>query len=799
MRPHCGMLVVTVTLLVGSSVVPAQELTLVKEGASEYVILLSQEASKSEEWAAKDLVEHIRQMSGATLKIESDGRGTPDRAVIVGDGRAARALGMTIDVTKLGEDGFVIRTVGSRLVIAGGRARGTMYGVYEVLSKLGCRWWAPGESMIPQMKTIALPAMDMQKVPALEYRDVLYGDLWLGKRDKDHPEGTREWHEGRQWCARNHVHARYHDMPDYLGPLDTDQAPAHGVLRFLPLEEFEKTHPEYYALVRGRRVLKNTQPCWSNKEAAKVAAANVIKMLDANPKWHFITLGQEDFGVVCECDGCKAFVEKHGAKSALVVTFVNRVAEIVKAKYPDVWLNATAYRWSQKAPTGLRCADRVMITIPPIACNYAQPLSEAWPQENADYKKDLEDWMKICNKIYVCDYSTNFVHYTMPFPNMHVVQPNVKFFIEHNVRGLFEEGSHTTNNGQFSKLVMWLCAQAMWNPDADGQKLIEEFCQGYYGPKAGPLILEYIGLLHDKVVKDRIPIWATHRTKLSAPHLTPQMIARGEQLFRQAEAAVAGDPVLLRRVQVAHFPVQYMLLSRSYACWQPAKKLCPELSLIQTAEQFARIGREGGIKCLAENDEAEQLYQWAIDYARIKDKDPKGDLPAELKDMDPAKYTLVHAAQFDQKVKFLKKAEGAADGWAMQLTTFGWLVTNELGAGKEFTPGKRYKLFMRVRGTIKEGATGPAVEAGVYTAGKPRACSTSVDAKLMDGRWQTVEVGTWSPDESGGLFFAVLSQKNIQNFKVKKPTAADGTEGQEEFLPVFIDGLWLVETADAGE
>ena len=43
-------------------------------------------------------------------------------------------------------DGFVIRTVGDRVLIAGRGARGTLYGAYAFLEEpLGVRWYMPGK------------------------------------------------------------------------------------------------------------------------------------------------------------------------------------------------------------------------------------------------------------------------------------------------------------------------------------------------------------------------------------------------------------------------------------------------------------------------------------------------------------------------------------------------------------------------------------------------------------------------------------------------------------------------------
>ncbi len=768
-------------------------LAIVIGGGSDYRIVLSKDAGPSEQWAAKELAAHIEEMTGAQLPVIVEGANLPAKAILIGDGEAARKLGVKIDHKKLGTDGFVIKSVGQRLVIAGGRRRGTMYGVYELLHKLGCRFWAPGESTIPKTKDIRIKPIDIEKIPVLEYRDMLYGDLWQGRRDSEDPKSRALWYEGRKWCARNRIHASYHKMPGdrdgdlmNLGPIRMDRGIAHGMIKYLPAKTYMKDHPDWYALRRGKRMKDHL--CLANEEAAKEMAKNVIAALDKHPDWRLITLGQADNNNFCTCDACKALVEKHKANSGMMIHFINRVARIVREKHPDVYINTNAYRWSQAAPVGIKCEDNVMITIPPIACNYSEPLVNAWPQENADYKRDLENWGKLTNKIYIWDYTTNFVHYVQPWPNFHVISPNIRFFVENNVRGIFNQGSHTTPNGQFSKLNMWVLAQAMWNPGSDSMALTKEFCLGYYGPKAGPLIYEYITMLIEKVVKDKIPIWATHRTHLSSPHLTPELIAAAETLFLKAESMVKDDPVLLKRVETAHFPVLYMLVRRPYVFFAETLKRNPEITWPGICKKFARVGRMAGIKRVAEGDHSTELFDWADDMAGRKGDFPQNVMPDEIKGIDPSKVTFIQAAQFDKKVKFMTRVKGASDGWAHRIRTHGWSITNRLLPPGDFTPGKTYRVFIRVMGKARPGASGKALGFGIHHP-KRRRVSATLDATQMDGKWRVAEVGKWEASELGGSFYMAWHPNATKTgmFRVKGP---DGKTLPPES---YIDCLWLIE------
>ena len=155
------------------------EIVLARGAWSEYRIVLCRDASPSEHWAAMELATHLRQMTlaGVGEGYQKETANAPSRAIFIGFGPAVESLGVKADES-LGQDGFIIKTVGKNLVVAGGRRAGTLYGVYALLERLGCRWWTLTESTIPKPWSIVIPNLDVREVPKFEYRDVMYGEIW---------------------------------------------------------------------------------------------------------------------------------------------------------------------------------------------------------------------------------------------------------------------------------------------------------------------------------------------------------------------------------------------------------------------------------------------------------------------------------------------------------------------------------------------------------------------------------------------------------------------------------------------
>ena len=51
-----------------------------------------------------------------------------------------------------------------------------------------------------------------------------------------------------------------------------------------------------------------------------------------------------------------------------------------------------------------------------------------------------EAWAAISNRTYIWNYVVDFAAYVLPIPNYYVIAPNIRYFVEHGVVGLYEEG-----------------------------------------------------------------------------------------------------------------------------------------------------------------------------------------------------------------------------------------------------------------------------------------------------------------------------------------------------------------------
>ncbi len=124
----------------------SNELILASKGVFGADIALPRNPDATEEFAADELRRHLCQMVGAA-PLHSHYPTGRRPCIYINDHAAAAAAG--IEAASLPPEGFRIVTAGHCVFILGGTPRGALYGVYELLESLGCRWYSPTVTHVP--------------------------------------------------------------------------------------------------------------------------------------------------------------------------------------------------------------------------------------------------------------------------------------------------------------------------------------------------------------------------------------------------------------------------------------------------------------------------------------------------------------------------------------------------------------------------------------------------------------------------------------------------------------------------
>ncbi len=540
--------------------------------ADAYSIAIPKEATITEKHAASELSKYIEQMSGEKLAVVAEDDIKTANKIYVGK---CSKLPVNVDWKKLGLEGIHMQIVGNDVVLAGGQ-RGALYAVYSFLEeKFGCRWFTKDCIVIPSNGVYDLKDFKKVFVPALEFRDT------------DYPS-----RKPPEFATPNKYNGPYgNEEPEWGGKIKYFGF-VHTFERIVPPAIYGKEHPEYFSEIEGVRIPESTQLCLTNPEVKKIAAEYIRKAMREHPDCTIFSVSQNDRHKYCECKECTALAKKEGSQAGPLLHFVNYVAAAVKDEFPDKVVDTLAYQYTRKPPKYVKPLPNVVVRLCSIECCFSHPLDTC--PENKSFVADIKGWSKLTNRLHIWDYVINYGHCLQPFPNLRVLNPNIKFFINNGVTGIYEEANYFSKGGALAELRTYIMAKCLWDTNTDVNKVIKEFTDAYYGA-AAPMIRAYINDLHNTVCdknNSHVRIWTPAAQFLNYP----DKLAQWEDMFLKAEAAVADNATLLHRVKVAHVGIQYAGLSLGGALLKiEGDKLIPQVKVDQkTAEAiYATIKAEG--------------------------------------------------------------------------------------------------------------------------------------------------------------------------------------------------------------
>ena len=514
---------------------------LITDGRSPYVIVLPAKASPSQRRAAQELQSGIEQISGARLAIADDVALLPDHAILLGHTRHSDGLVPGVDWAKLGAEGFRLKTAGPHLLVLGSDIRGTLYGTYELLEKLGVRWLTPKVTRIPKAATIALPALDETQVPDFEYREPYFTEAL-----------------SKEWAAHLRSNGSNAALDDSTGGKIVYGKFVHTFDELIPRDLY-KAHPEYFPLIDGKRKDGYVQRCLSNPEVLALATNRARQWIRENPSATIFSVSQNDNGDYCHCDECKAIADKYGGvQSGLYLWFVNQIAESIAKDHPDKLIDTLAYQFTEEPPKRIRPRDNVRVRLCPINVCEAHRYEKCEQDASRDFLDHLKGWSRLTDSLYIWHYNADFAHYLMPFPDFLQFPYTFRLYKNHGVRGIFAEGDYAPGGGgSDAELRAYVMAKLMWNINANPDDLINEWMAGVYGPAAKPM-RRWFDLLHDRT---RDPKRHLHIFDAPTEHFfNEDLLDKGDKLFKQAIDLTANDPLAREYVEKAHLDLRYVHL-----------------------------------------------------------------------------------------------------------------------------------------------------------------------------------------------------------------------------------------------
>ena len=501
------------------------QIPIVKKGKTVSRIIVDK-TDEVDHKAAGLLQDFVQRITGVELAVLPSDTKAKAGDILIGQFQLPSNNIRTEDIR---EDGFALTSTDGYIRIVRGEGKGSIYGVVTLLDDyFGVHYYAANTVVLHQSEDMIVPStIERIDNPSFRYRQ------------------TTSYNMG------DSLYVLWHRL-ESPGEEFVKNMWVHTFNKLLPAAEYGDAHPEYYAFVNGqRRPGTASQWCLTNPDVFELVAARIDSLFKANPDKKMISVSQNDSQTHCQCDACRAIDEHEGSPSGSIIHFMNQLAE----RFPDKEFSTLAYLYSVPPPRHVKPLPNVNIMLCDIDCYREVPLTEN--KSGQSFVKDMEGWSAISDNIFVWDYGINFDNYISPFPNFHILQPNMALFHKNNATMHYAQ-INSVKGTDFSELRAYLVAKLLWNTEADVDSIMQTFLHEYYGEAAAPYIYQYIKLREGALMGSRIPLWiydtpVTHKEGM----LNKIMIKRYRELFDKAEDAVANNAVYLSRVREARLPIMY--------------------------------------------------------------------------------------------------------------------------------------------------------------------------------------------------------------------------------------------------
>jgi len=468
--------------------------------------------------SVRDLAYYLEKISGAKIEVVTSAPAAGDKRLPLLIGDLAEATFGPPKKPAAYRQGFRVIISAKGIGLIGESDLATSYSVYELLERLGCRWYLPSDlgEVIPSRQTLALAELDFSSAPGTLYRGVWYADDAFKRRIRQ-------------------------------GGLLLEAAHALEIKKYIPKEQLE-AHPDW----RGRGVdgepTARVRFCWANAEAAAAVADGIVGQLDERGS-PTVSISPDDGMAFCECEKCRALDAGDLDPTMGIVSitdrfihFGNQIAEGVTKKYPDVLLGFIAYVQYTRPPVREKVHPNLVPEIAPISyCRAHSFLQNDCPSRPL-IRSIVEGWAGKSGNLSIYRFMYNLAEVTAPYPMMKQMSDELPFMYAHGVNFWQPE---TMPNFESVLPGMVLANRLAWDTSLKPADELDEFFTKFYGAAAAPM-RRYWQLFDDA--------WTTVSEHAGCgfgypQRFTPALLKQARAAMNEAHAACRTD-LEKRRVQM---------------------------------------------------------------------------------------------------------------------------------------------------------------------------------------------------------------------------------------------------------
>ncbi len=467
--------------------------------STEYVLVVSEEATDTELTAKDDITALFFEATGIKLEFITDsGLTHTDSAKYISIGNTAllESSGIAISEELEVRNSYQITTKGNSVYIIGGPYNGVRYGAFEFLFR------------ILNFEQFSYDCYSLDKcvteIPLYNYTIVDAPDMPLSMAFPGYMQNSEDlvvrMKAGNKWLSLPGGIAKY-------GKSGT----SHNTLFYIDPVDYMEEHPKWYSYPNPSQLCFMARGDESEREKLlQTFTENLIEQIKMQPGKIVWEISNMDDGNCCACNVCMELKAKYKCDTAQMYWFCRdmyyKVAEWFKTEEgepyanPDFRLEISHYLAYSESPaqyneeTGKYEPIDETVVMPkgvgshlaPMLMNWIKPIDDP---VNVNFFNQIKKLSAITQHLSIWAYSTNFNEYLYPFDVFSSIQRNYQIFYEHGADSMIDE----TQNGNYQGMTGWhmltayLSSRFSWNVYDDQEALIERFMNGYFMDAAGPM------------------------------------------------------------------------------------------------------------------------------------------------------------------------------------------------------------------------------------------------------------------------------------------------------------------------
>lgn len=559
----------------------------IQNGASDYCVVISDDATDAEQFAAEELIAYTEKVSGVTMQLKTDAEvsyGKNLRAIVIGENKLLKRARIEINSSELNTDGFIIKNVDEMIFISGAYDRATLYGVYDFIERYyGVKFLTYDTTYIPQKQDVQVEeVLDVKEIPDFEVRSYYAGNVLRNPL----------------FAAQSRLISPYSaDISTYGGNMLSTwyENEFHNVMEYVKTSPVWEEHDEWFN--EEKTAICYTNGLTDNDEFDNTMEHSVVKtiveelkrrILESKPAQKFFMVGQEDVHSPCACIRCQASESRNGGKSGMQMAWINAIAKEVEAwasvavPNKEYYICTFAYQWSQNAPVKTDETTHQLVpfnqTVIPhkdvyifyaaMSLCYSHEIEDEACMTNAAGRAQLEGWSKLTDRFILWDYGCNYWNFYWWFPNLSVFQENLKTYQKYGMVMVMNQGIPHDDNSYEQQLKAYIFAKLSWNIEQNVYELVEEFNK-YYFEEASEYMNAFVDLferhyamlnIHSDLYEHTKEFFSFENFPLELFQTAISYVEQGQALIEQSNRSEVEKENFRVRFQRAILLPKYMIL-----------------------------------------------------------------------------------------------------------------------------------------------------------------------------------------------------------------------------------------------